>query len=192
MLVTISIPVLFSLLCVFIMTVHYTVETGIDNDGFSTLPENVETKDTVMVARPLETSSVDMYENADQVPDVYINEIKQTIEVKSRNKNSGFRKEYSVSQIYIFFLIKQYHRFDTNKNKSCCTSIHLSVFFSYVLIDRKTKKNKFVIKVKVRLISYSLLFSYYQMARNIPVLLQNSLEMRRKIDLKQLFHVRHT
>lgn len=97
------------------MNVHYTVETGIDNDGFSTLPENVETKDTVMVARPLETSSVDMYENADQVPDVYINEIKQTIEVKSRNKNSGFRKEYSVSQIYIFFLIKQYHRFDTNK-----------------------------------------------------------------------------
>nr|XP_022299957.1 receptor-type tyrosine-protein phosphatase T-like isoform X2 [Crassostrea virginica] len=71
-------------------------ETGIDNDGFSTLPENVETKDTVMVARPLETSSVDMYENADQVPDVYINEIKQTIEVKSRNKNSGFRKEYSL------------------------------------------------------------------------------------------------
>lgn len=84
------------------MNVIHTIKTGVENDGFSTLPENVETKDTVMVARPLETNSVDMYENADQVPDVYLNEIKQVIDVKSRNKNSGFRKEYSVSQINIF------------------------------------------------------------------------------------------
>ena len=83
---------------VILWTFSEKVETGYENDGFSNLSENVETKDTVRVARHVENSSVDMYENADQVPDVYISEIKEAIEVKSRNKNSGFKKEYSVSQ----------------------------------------------------------------------------------------------
>ena len=83
---------------VILWTFSEKVETGYENDGFSNLSENVETKDTGRVSKHVENSSVDMYENADQVPDVYISEIKEAIEVKSRNKNSGFKKEYSVSQ----------------------------------------------------------------------------------------------
>lgn len=102
--------------CLYILIYYFffseKVETGYENDGFSNLSENVETKDTVREARHVENSSVDMYENADQVPDVNISEIKEAIEVKSRNKNSGFKKEYSVSQTKILHLIKRYHWFD--------------------------------------------------------------------------------
>ena len=110
--------------CLYIFIYYFffseKVETGFENDGFSNLSENVETKDTVREARHVENSSVDMYENADQVPDVYISEIKEAIKVKSRNKNSGFKKEYSVSQTKNFHLIKRYHWFDIHNIQLCC------------------------------------------------------------------------
>lgn len=47
------------------------------------------------------TSSVkdvgDVYENEEHVPDISIDQIKQAIDEKSKDKNAGFSKEYSVS-----------------------------------------------------------------------------------------------
>lgn len=52
------------------------------------------------------TSSVkdvrDVYENEEHVPDISIDQIKQAIDEKSKDKNAGFNKEYSVSHNTIY------------------------------------------------------------------------------------------
>lgn len=51
----------------------------------------------------------DVYENEEHVPDISIDQIKHAIDEKSKDKNAGFNKEYSVSHkqginnAYIFF-----------------------------------------------------------------------------------------
>lgn len=70
------------------------------NQGFSSLPED-DTKSTLHRFDNQFNSSVkdfgDVYENEEHTPDISIDQIKQAIDEKSKDKNAGFIKEYSVS-----------------------------------------------------------------------------------------------
>lgn len=64
------------------------------------MPEDDPKSSSHMFGNQL-TSSVkdvgDVYENEEHMPDISIDLIKQTIGEKSKDKNAGFHKEYSVS-----------------------------------------------------------------------------------------------
>lgn len=70
------------------------------NQGFSSLPED-DQKSTLHRFENQLSSIVkdvgDVYENEEHLPDISIDHIKQAIDEKSKDKNSGFIKEYSVS-----------------------------------------------------------------------------------------------
>lgn len=78
----------------------YEDNTQSANQGFSCLPETDPKSSSLRLSNQL-TSSVkdvgDVYENEEHVPDISIDQIKQTIDEKSKDKNAGFSKEYSVS-----------------------------------------------------------------------------------------------
>lgn len=78
----------------------YEDNTQSANRGFSCLPDPDPKSSSLRLSNQL-TSSVkdvgDVYENEEHVPDISIDQIKQTIDEKSKDKNAGFSKEYSVS-----------------------------------------------------------------------------------------------
>uniref|UniRef100_A0A8W8M3E8 protein-tyrosine-phosphatase n=1 Tax=Magallana gigas TaxID=29159 RepID=A0A8W8M3E8_MAGGI len=69
------------------------------NQGFTSLPEE-DTKSTLHRFDNQLNSSVkdfgDVYENEEHTPDISIDQIKQAIDEKSKDKNAGFIKEYSL------------------------------------------------------------------------------------------------
>lgn len=116
------------------MIIYFQDIAPSSNQGFSCLPED-EPKSTSHKFGNQLTSSVkdvgDVYENEEHVPDISIDQIKQAIDEKSKDKNAGFNKEYSVS----------------HKHYTC---IAKADFFkkdlSYTLIFNRTKVSKDLFK----------------------------------------------